>query len=140
MAIGIGDDCGYAPTDVATTIVVSACIGRKLAAAMRERTKIKAEVGVEGGTTACKFACSISCLHKAAEARCCFSICAWRSCSLAAKAVYPLKEITLGLPREALRNNPESVPRILRALFNLPKVRQNELCTPMEKTESCPAP
>jgi hypothetical protein len=38
------------------------------------------------------------------------------------KADNPLKKITLGLLREAVSHNPESVSRILRAVFNLPKV------------------
>ena len=36
------------------------------------------------------------------------------------KADNPLKKITLGLLREAVSHNPESVSRILRAVFNLP--------------------
>ncbi|MGJ5044627.1 ATP-binding protein [Bradyrhizobium sp. HKCCYLRH1062] len=42
------------------------------------------------------------------------------------KADNPTRKITLGLLREAVRNNPESVSRILKAVFNLPKVRQDE--------------
>lgn len=46
-----------------------------------------------------------------------------------------LKKITLGLLREAVGRNPESVSRILRAVFNLPKVRQDEFSQLLEKTE-----
>jgi hypothetical protein len=51
------------------------------------------------------------------------------------KADNPLKKITLGLLREALTHNPESVSRILRAVFNLPKVRQDEFSSLLDKTE-----
>ena len=51
------------------------------------------------------------------------------------KADNPLKKITLGLLKEAVSNNPESVSRILRAVFNLPKVRQDEFSQLLEKTE-----
>jgi hypothetical protein len=51
------------------------------------------------------------------------------------KADNPLKKITLGLLREAVSHNPESVSRILRAVFNLPKVRQDEFSQLLEKTE-----
>ena len=51
------------------------------------------------------------------------------------KADNPLKKITLGLLKEAVGNNPESVTRILRAVFNLPKVRQDEFSQLLEKTE-----
>jgi hypothetical protein len=51
------------------------------------------------------------------------------------KADNPLKKITLGLLREAVSTNPESVSRILNALFNLPKVRQDEFSQLLEKTE-----
>jgi hypothetical protein len=37
--------------------------------------------------------------------------------------------------REAVSNNPESVSRILKAVFNLPKVRQDEFSQLLEKTE-----
>jgi hypothetical protein len=47
----------------------------------------------------------------------------------------PLKKITLGLLKEAVSRNPESVSRILRAVFNLPKVRQDEFSQLLEKTE-----
>jgi Histidine kinase-, DNA gyrase B-, and HSP90-like ATPase len=50
------------------------------------------------------------------------------------KADNPLKKITLGLLREAVSNNPESVSRILK-VFNLPKVRQDEFSQLLEKTE-----
>jgi hypothetical protein len=51
------------------------------------------------------------------------------------KADNPLKKITLGLLREAVSNNPESVSRILKAVFNLPKLRQDEFSQLLEKTE-----
>jgi hypothetical protein len=51
------------------------------------------------------------------------------------KADNPLKKITLVLLREAVSHNPESVSRILRAVFNLPKPRQDEFSTLLEKTE-----
>ncbi len=51
------------------------------------------------------------------------------------KADNPLKKITLGLLKEAVSNNPESVSRILRAVFNLPKIRQDEFSQLLEKTE-----
>lgn len=51
------------------------------------------------------------------------------------KADNPLKKITLSLLKEAVSNNPESVSRILRAVFNLPKVRQDEFSQLLEKTE-----
>lgn len=51
------------------------------------------------------------------------------------KADNPLKKITLGLLREAVRHNPESVSRILKAVFNLPKVRQDEFSSLLERTE-----
>ena len=46
-----------------------------------------------------------------------------------------LKKITLGLLKEAVSTNPESVARILQAVFNLPKVRQDEFSQLLEKTE-----
>lgn len=46
-----------------------------------------------------------------------------------------LKKITLGLLREAVGHNPESVSRILRAVFNLPKIRQDEFSNLLQKTE-----
>jgi Histidine kinase-, DNA gyrase B-, and HSP90-like ATPase len=51
------------------------------------------------------------------------------------KADNPLKKITLGLLKEAVSNNPESVSRILKAVFNLPKVRQDEFSQLLDKTE-----
>ena len=51
------------------------------------------------------------------------------------KADIPLKKITLGLLREAVSNNPEFVSRILKAVFNLPKVRQDEFSQLLDKTE-----
>jgi hypothetical protein len=41
----------------------------------------------------------------------------------------------LGLLREAVSHNPESVSRILRAVFNLPKFRQDEFSNLLGKTE-----
>jgi len=46
-----------------------------------------------------------------------------------------LKKIALGLLKEALSNNPESVSRIMKAVFNLPKVRQDEFSQLLEQTE-----
>lgn len=51
------------------------------------------------------------------------------------KADNPLKKITLSLLKEAVSNNPESVARILRAVFNLPKVRQDEFSQLLDRTE-----
>jgi hypothetical protein len=51
------------------------------------------------------------------------------------KADNPLKKITLGLLREAVSHNPESLSRILRAVFNLPRVRQDEFSDLLAKTE-----
>jgi hypothetical protein len=51
------------------------------------------------------------------------------------KADNPLKKIALGLLKEALSNNPESITRILKAVFNLPKVRQDEFSQLLDKTE-----
>lgn len=51
------------------------------------------------------------------------------------KADNSLKRITLGLLREAVRHNPESITNILRAVFNLPKNRQDEFSNLLHKTE-----
>jgi hypothetical protein len=51
------------------------------------------------------------------------------------KADNPLKKITLSLLKEAVSNNPESVSRIMRAVFNLPKARQDEFSQLLDKTE-----
>ncbi len=51
------------------------------------------------------------------------------------KADNPLKKITLRLLQEAVSHNPESVSRILHAVFNLPKVRQDEFSNLLDKTE-----
>jgi hypothetical protein len=51
------------------------------------------------------------------------------------KADNSLKRITLGLLKEALSNNPESVARILKAVFNLPRVRQDEFSQLLDQTE-----
>jgi hypothetical protein len=47
----------------------------------------------------------------------------------------PIKKITLGLLREAVAHNPDSLSRILKAVFNLPKVRQDEFSSLLSKTE-----
>lgn len=47
----------------------------------------------------------------------------------------PVKKMTLGLLREAVRHNPESISRILKAVFNLPKIRQDDFSNLLEKTE-----
>jgi hypothetical protein len=46
-----------------------------------------------------------------------------------------LKRITLGLLKEAISRNPESVTRILKAVFDLPQKKQNEFSSLLEKTE-----
>ncbi len=46
-----------------------------------------------------------------------------------------LKKITLGLLREAVGHNPESVVRILKAVFNLPKAGQDAFSGLLDKTE-----
>ncbi len=46
----------------------------------------------------------------------------------------PQKRITLSLLREAVRHNPESVSNILHAVFNLPKVRQDEFAGLLNRT------
>jgi hypothetical protein len=46
-----------------------------------------------------------------------------------------LKKITLGLLREAVGHNPESVVRILKAVFNLPKAGQDAFSSLLDKTE-----
>lgn len=51
------------------------------------------------------------------------------------KADNSQKKMTLELLREALRHNPESISRILRAVFHLPKARQDEFSGLLEKTE-----
>lgn len=51
------------------------------------------------------------------------------------QAENPMKKVTLGLLREAVSRNPESVSRILRAVFNLPKNRQDEFSQLLERTE-----
>lgn len=51
------------------------------------------------------------------------------------RADNPLKKITLGLLREAVQHNPESVSRILRAVFNLPKTRQDDFSALLDRTE-----
>ena len=51
------------------------------------------------------------------------------------KADNPLKKITLRLLREAVSHNPESISRILTAVFNLPKARQDEFSNLLQRTE-----
>ncbi len=51
------------------------------------------------------------------------------------RADNPQKRVTLELLRIALRNNPESILRILRAVFHLPKARQDEFSLLLERTE-----
>jgi hypothetical protein len=50
------------------------------------------------------------------------------------RAENPLKKITLGLLREAIRHNPEAIHNILHHVFNLPKNRQDELSSLLQKT------
>lgn len=45
-----------------------------------------------------------------------------------------LKKITLGLLREAVRHNPEAIHNILHHVFNLPKYRQDEFSSLLQKT------
>ncbi|NTG00792.1 hypothetical protein G6L33_11140 [Agrobacterium rhizogenes] len=47
----------------------------------------------------------------------------------------PIKKMTLRLLREALKHNPDSISRILQAVFNLPKNRQDEFSGLLDKTE-----
>lgn len=46
-----------------------------------------------------------------------------------------LKKMTLTLLREAIRHNPEALSNILRAVVNLPKSRQDEFSSLLDKTE-----
>lgn len=46
----------------------------------------------------------------------------------------PLKKITLGLLREAVRHNPEAIHHILHHVFNLPKNRQDEFSNLLYRT------
>jgi len=50
------------------------------------------------------------------------------------KAENPLKKMTLGLLREALRHNPEAIHNILHHVFNLPRNRQDEFSSLLQKT------
>ncbi|UJX46356.1 ATP-binding protein [Xanthobacter sp. YC-JY1] len=50
------------------------------------------------------------------------------------KAENPLKKMTLGLLREALRHNPEAIHIILHHVFNLPRSRQDEFSSLLQKT------
>lgn len=47
----------------------------------------------------------------------------------------PIKKITLSLLKEAVSRNPESLTRILSAVFDLPKVRQDEFSSLLARTE-----
>jgi hypothetical protein len=51
------------------------------------------------------------------------------------KAENPLKKITLSLLKEAVSRNPDSLSRILAAVFDLPKSRQDEFSSLLDKTE-----
>lgn len=51
------------------------------------------------------------------------------------KADTSLKRMTLALLREAVRHNPDALSTILRAVVNLPKARQDEFSSLLEKTE-----
>ena len=51
------------------------------------------------------------------------------------KADNPLKKITLRLLKEAIARNPDSVSNILTAVFNLPKNKQDEFSSLLDKTE-----
>ncbi|HLZ76441.1 ATP-binding protein [Phenylobacterium sp.] len=46
-----------------------------------------------------------------------------------------LKRMTLALLREALRHNPDSLTQILRAVVDLPKDKQNQFSSLLERTE-----
>ena len=43
--------------------------------------------------------------------------------------------MTLTLLREAIRHNPDAISTILQAIVNLPKVRQDEFSSLLQKTE-----
>lgn len=51
------------------------------------------------------------------------------------KADTSLKRMTLALLREALRHNPDSLTQILRAVVDLPKDKQKEFSSLLERTE-----
>jgi hypothetical protein len=51
------------------------------------------------------------------------------------KADNSLKRMTLALLREALRHNPDSLTQILRAVVDLPKDKQNQFSSLLERTE-----
>ena len=51
------------------------------------------------------------------------------------KADTSLRKMTLTLLREAIRHNPDALSTILRAVVNLPKVRQDEFSSLLQKTE-----
>ncbi len=46
----------------------------------------------------------------------------------------PLKKITLGLLKEAVKHNPESIHNILHHVFNLPRSKQDEFSGLLERT------
>ncbi len=50
------------------------------------------------------------------------------------KADDPQKKITLGLLREAIRHNPEAIHNILHHVFNLPKKKQNDFSSLLQRT------
>ena len=50
------------------------------------------------------------------------------------RAENPLKKITLRLLREAVRHNPEAIHNILHHVFNLPKNRQDEFSSLLQRT------
>ena len=50
------------------------------------------------------------------------------------RAENPLKKITLSLLREAVRHNPEAIHNILHHVFNLPKNRQDEFSSLLQRT------
>ncbi|MGE5567250.1 MAG: ATP-binding protein [Parcubacteria group bacterium] len=51
------------------------------------------------------------------------------------RAETPLKKMTLALLREALRHNPDSLTQILHAVVGLPKEKQNQFSSLLERTE-----
>jgi len=51
------------------------------------------------------------------------------------KADTSLRKMTLTLLREAIRHNPDALSTILRAVVNLPKIRQDEFSSLLQKTE-----
>lgn len=51
------------------------------------------------------------------------------------KAENPLKKMTLRLLREAIRHNPEAIHNILHHVFNLPKNKQDEFSSLLQRTK-----